>query len=371
MAHIQQRGDSFSVRWLEGGRKRRRTFTGKAQGSATKAKKAAEQFAVEIERRKESGDLGYYRGLNMALMDLVGQEWWPRHAELELEPKTLSLYSWLWNKHVLPYLGSYEMREIRAGTIRDWRIALQKSGLGDPTIRKAMSLLQGIFRWAAEDELIPPINPVQVVKKPSAKRTVKIKPLSAQNIEAVRSQMDSLSDKTLVSILAYAGLRPEEALALTWGHIRDNTILVDQKLVQGEIMAGTKTQKDRTVDLLPLLADDIEALRQEAKPRSDDELLFARSDGKPWSDSDRQNWRKRVFRKAMNKAGLEGRIYDLRHSFASALIQAGHKPPYVAEQLGHSIATSMDTYQHVFEEVQNPDDWQDPNEEIRKARRGS
>lgn len=369
MAHIQQRGDAFSVRWQEGGRKRSRSFTARAQGSVTKAKKEAEKFVVEVERRKESGDLGYYSGLNMQLMDLVGQEWWPRHAELELEPKTLALYSWLWNKHILPYLGSYEMREIRAGTIRDWKITLQKSGLGDPTIRKAMSLLQGIFRWAAEDELIPPLNPVQVVKKPSAKRQIKIKPLSADSIEAIRVNMDSLTDRTLISVLGYGGLRPEEALALTWEHVRENTILVDQKLVDGEIVSGTKTEKTRTVDMIPVLAEDLAELREEANPKNERELVFPRKDGKPWSDSDRHNWRKRVFRVAMKKAKLEGRIYDLRHSWASLLIQAGHKSAYVAEQLGHSIAVSMNTYQHVFEEVQNPDDWQDPETEIRKARR--
>ena len=38
-------------------------------------------------------------------------------------------------------------------------------------------------------------------------------------------QVMKLRDRTLVSVLAYAGLRPEEALALEWQHIRARTIL--------------------------------------------------------------------------------------------------------------------------------------------------
>jgi integrase len=37
-----------------------------------------------------------------------------------------------------------------------------------------------------------------------------------------------MRDATLVCVLAFAGLRPGEALALEWRHIRERTILVDR-----------------------------------------------------------------------------------------------------------------------------------------------
>ncbi len=52
-----------------------------------------------------------------------------------------------------------------------------------------------------------------------------------------------LRDATLVSVLAYAGLRPEEALALEDQHVRGRAILIEQKWVDGEIVPGQKTNR--------------------------------------------------------------------------------------------------------------------------------
>ncbi len=50
------------------------------------------------------------------------------------------------------------------------------------------------------------------------------------------------------------------------------------------------------------------------------------------------------------KAGLSGiRLHDLRHGFATALLEAGVHPKVVSEALGHSsVAFTMDTYQHLL-----------------------
>jgi integrase len=43
------------------------------------------------------------------------------------------------------------------------------------------------------------------------------------------------------------------------------------------------------------------------------------------------------------------RLHDLRHTFASQLIEQGAHPKYIQEQLGHSsINVTMDTYGHLF-----------------------
>ena len=44
------------------------------------------------------------------------------------------------------------------------------------------------------------------------------------------------------------------------------------------------------------------------------------------------------------------RFHDLRHTFASLLIQQKANPKYIQEQLGHgSIKVTMDIYGHLFE----------------------
>ncbi len=45
------------------------------------------------------------------------------------------------------------------------------------------------------------------------------------------------------------------------------------------------------------------------------------------------------------------RFHDLRHSFASLLIEQGAHVKYISEQLGHaSVQTTLDRYGHLFDQ---------------------
>jgi integrase len=118
-------------------------------------------------------------------------------------------------------------------------------------------------------------------------------------------------DATLVSVLAYAGVRPQEAVALRWRNVRKNTLLIEQAVADG----GRKGQKTNR------------------PPRT---------------------LRRRSFRPAARAAGVEDpRPYDLRHSFASLLIHPGrHSIVEIAAQLGHNPTTCLSTYAHVIAELQ-------------------
>jgi integrase len=61
------------------------------------------------------------------------------------------------------------------------------------------------------------------------------------------------------------------------------------------------------------------------------------------------NVKNRYFHKCLTKAGLRRiRFHDLRHTFASLLIQNGESLAYVKDQLGHaSIKMTVDVYGHL------------------------
>jgi integrase len=154
--------------------------------------------------------------------------------------------------------------------------------------------------------------------------------------------------------------------------MRRNTLHVERKLVDGRIIETTKTGKSRTVEMMEQLRADLLAWRKALfVPEDSNTLIFpkAGTSNDPWKRADYENWRARKFRPAMKRIELQGRIYDLRHSYASLLIAGGYRPPYVAEQLGHTVTTSMDTYQHVFQEASDPHAWLDPDARITEARK--
>ena len=129
------------------------------------------------------------------------------------------------------------MRDITPRVVVDFRAALLTDGIGVPAVRKTMAMLQGVFSREVEWEEAT-TNPFAVVRKPRAGRQRVIVPLTPALVEAIRARLlaerDVLS-ATLVSVLAYAGLRPEEALALQPSHIRARTLLVQQANANGTI----------------------------------------------------------------------------------------------------------------------------------------
>ena len=64
---------------------------------------------------------------------------------------------------------------------------------------------------------------------------------------------------------------------------------------------------------------------------------------------DPYNLKDRYFYKCLEKAGLRRvRFHDLRHTFATLLIEQGYPLPYIQQQLGHSsIRMTVDVYGHL------------------------
>jgi hypothetical protein len=93
-------------------------------------------------------------------------------------------------------------------------------------------LLGAILQRAFENGHIPS-NPARAVRKAPLPRKSEVRPLAPATIERMRAA-SSPRDATLISVLAYAGLRPGEALAIQWRDIREQTILVERAISLGE-----------------------------------------------------------------------------------------------------------------------------------------
>jgi len=100
---------------------------------------------------------------------------------------------------------------------------LERDGVGRPTIRKTLGLLQGVLARAVEWGRIAN-NPVKSVRKPTVVRQHVVRVLTPREVEALRSEMNH-RDATIVSCLAYSGPRPGELLQapLTWPDVLERT----------------------------------------------------------------------------------------------------------------------------------------------------
>jgi integrase len=80
--------------------------------------------------------------------------------------------------------------------------------------------------------------------------------ISPLEVEWIRLELPTLRDVALVGAMAYAGLRPGEALALSVDSITDNVIVVDRNWTYGELKL-TKAERRRTVEIVAGLRDDL------------------------------------------------------------------------------------------------------------------
>ena len=255
---------------------------------------------------------------------------------------------------MLPRLGDIPLRELTPEMVASFRADLTAAGVGDPTVRKTLAFLQGVLQRAVEWRRLD-ANPAKAVRKPPQRKTRVVDLPSAAAVEEMRAALRAqkrLRDATLISLLAYAGLRPGEALALEWRHVRERTILVEQAVALGEVKE-TKTGQTRTVRVLPPLASDLNEWRLASGRPEPRVLVFPRPQGAVWSDTSYRNWRRRIFAPAAEAAGLDAsRPYFLRHLFCSLLLAEGASVVEVARQAGHSPAMTLSTYGHVIEELE-------------------
>jgi integrase len=143
-----------------------------------------------------------------------------------------------------------------------------------------------------------------------------------------------------ISCLTRTGLRIGEAIALHWDDIDWHGRFIHVRATLSRYGLTTpKSGKSRRVDMSQQLADTLKTLLVERKK---DTLRKGWGEVPPWvfvnevgKPLDKGAFHTRVWRKLLAKAALRRiRVHDLRHTFASLLIQQGAPLTYVKEQLG-------------------------------------
>ncbi len=183
----------------------------------------------------------------------------------------------------------------------------------------------------------------------SDKQPIRI--LNPEEINGLLEATENHKYRTLFRLAIMSGARQGELLGLKWSDVDwENSQIHIQRTYNNQAWYKTKTKtSNRKIDLGPSMMAELKEWRLACPPNRLD-LIFPNRAGQPINHN---NLVKRYFEPALKKAGIEKiRFHDLRHTYASLLIEQGENIKYIQSQLGHSSPTvTLDVYAHLMKPV--------------------
>lgn len=251
-----------------------------------------------------------------------------------IRPNTLEGYMSAIRCHLIPKWTGKEMEDIKSDEMQSWVDSFEKPGAA----RKAFFTLRQIMRWYLREYKVRIYDETQSVELPSKPRR---KPRALTARQAATSLRDMRGEEWEASALVQlsCGLRPCEAIALTWEDVNLKSGEVDIHAGLHEAFGNvysspTKTEKSTRTVVLPRYAvERLRQIRREMQPKRSDRLCDLRPSA----------YRRKV-RAWFARRGIKMCAQWLRHSWGTLAVQAGVKIETVALMLGHE---SLDTaYEH-------------------------
>ena len=248
--------------------------------------------------------------------------------------------------HVENFLRHFDQTAEQLGPedIRDFQLHLvQEKKVGWSSFNQAVSGLRFLYRVT-----LP--RPWHVKMIPFGKRPKKLPAvLGDQEVQELLQCIPNLKHRTVLLVCYAAGLRLAEVTHLK---IAD----IDSQRMQLRVAHG-KGDKERLVPMAPRL---LTALRNYWKEYRPSNYLFpGKTTDIPLSGTTVQ----KVCKLAVREAGILKAItpHSLRHSFATALLEAGVDLLTIGRLLGHKSFSSTMIYLHVrrphLERSPSPIDW--------------
>jgi integrase len=217
--------------------------------------------------------------------------------------------------------------------------------LSGKTINNYVSVLRDALSLAVKEKMIAS-NPVDGVPRASHQKAIP-DPFSRDESEAIIAEAAAAYPghvHNMIETWFWTGLRTSEIISLVWPNIdfAHGQILVASALVAGEQKDRTKTSVAR---ILHLNSRAVAALqRQRALTQTAGKRVF--QDPRYNEDWKSEEAFQRVFwARMLRRLGIRyRRPYNMRHSYATAMLMAGMTPAFCAKQLGHSVEVFLRTY---------------------------
>lgn len=231
------------------------------------------------------------------------------------------------------YFGDVDLRAVSPLMIERFRKSKLEEGRTKSTCNRYLQLMKRMFNIAI-DEGYAEDNPVRKVKLYSEKDNLQERVLT----ETEETRLMEASSETLKPILVAAlntGMRKSEILNLEWTQVD-----LEARRIRVE---KTKSGKIRFIPVNDVLFNVLNKLKNRSGKSSF--VFFNPETGKPFLDM------KTAFKGACKRAGISNlRFHDLRHTFASRLVEKGVDIETLKELLGHHSITITQRYIHSSDE---------------------
>lgn len=339
------------VRWWDGPQQRSKSFDRRGDAEDyDAAMRADKRRGTFIDERDGRVTFGVY-----------AKQWRESQAH---RPGTAALYERVLRLHVLPL---WEKREIGSLRHTDAQRLLTSIGrtLKPNTARQVHAITRTIMRSAVADRLIPH-SPFERISLPAVQVPRDRRPPSVERIRGAVGDADGRT-AAIITLAFASGLRIGELLGLEVEHVdflRRKEVRVAQQLIRvpggARYIGPPKTpQSVRTVPLPQFALDTLAAYLAErpAEPvpvlrerkgehvESTARLLFQAEKGGPANRTSLDAQLKRL-------TGDRLRPHDLRHAYASELVNGGIPERAVMEWLGHTPpGVTLRVYTHVLDDA--------------------
>jgi integrase len=246
-------------------------------------------------------------------------------------------------------------RSIKAIKLSEILKALaDRPDLSGKTVNNYVSVLREALALAVKDGLIER-NPAEEV--PRAKHQ-KDPPDPFTREESDRIIAEALARypgqvHNLIEFWFWTGMRTSEVFGLKWDNVdfASGTVLVSEANVRGLLKKTTKTNVARTVKLNSRALAAIQRQRAHTQLAGAEVFTDPRY-GTGWDEE--RAFRRSFWTPLLKLLGIRyRRPYNMRHSYATAMLMAGMTPAFCAKQLGHSVEMFLRTYSKWVDGAQN------------------
>lgn len=286
----------------------------------------------------------------------------------EIKASTYTTYMETYQKHIMTDpIGKIKLNKITSNHLQSFYNKKTEQGYSPRTVKHMHVLINSSLEKAVRLKYIREnINKLVTLPK---KKPYEAKVLTALEVSKILREATDEELYPLIVFTLFTGLRKGEVLALKWTDINFQTkeLTVSGNLCRisagldekgrhcrkYEIMSPKTVKSKRTIPLFDKAIDVLKLQKERQEIIKEKYGLIYQDQGFIFAKHDGQHLSPRCvmdeYHAFLQKYGVtDVRFHDLRHTFASLLLEAGESPKVIQELLGHStITTTMDIYAHV------------------------